>query len=84
MRTDLSAEITKVNGSMENIKSTKETIEKVYNVMNEVDVNLSCEKTKVAWDKIVECQNFLKDLTGLCKQKPVLEKVRKRVFENEM
>lgn len=84
LKQDLSAENTKVDEYLENIKSTKETIAKVYDVMNEVDEDLTCKNTKAAWEKIVECQHLLKDITGLCKQKTILRKVRLRVHENEM
>ena len=73
-----------MDGFLENIKTTKEIIAKVYDVMNEVDKDLRCQNTKEARVKIVECQHLLKCLTGLCKQKLVLSKVRLRVLKNEM
>lgn len=42
LKQDLSEEITKMDKYLENIKSTKETIAKVYDVMNEVDEDLKC------------------------------------------
>ena len=76
--------IPKVDEFLENIKTTRETIKKVYNTMNEVDKDLKCHNTKIALEKIVECQHILKGITGLCKQQYVLNKVRQRVLENEM
>ncbi len=64
------------------IKSAKEKIARVEELMDEVDENLQKQDTKTSHEKIVVSQHILKSITGLCK--PAANKIRERVVENEM
>lgn len=71
-----------IDDYLSQIKSAKEKITRVEELMDEVDENLLNKDTKTAHEKIVESQHILKSITGLCK--PATCKIRERVVENEM
>ncbi len=63
------------------IKSSKDKMARVEELMDEVNEDLHNQDTKTAHEKIVESQHILKSITGLCK--PAVGKVRERVVDNE-
>lgn len=64
------------------IKSAKEKMARVDELMDEVDEDLHNQDTKTSHEKIVESLHILKSIKGLCK--PAAGKTRERVVENEM